>query len=94
MSGVVNRHKRAANRSGYRTYVCVLTLHDGPTACWQPPIKHELLDDSVYAYFRAVALDEDASRERSDADTHHQHAWAQREDSDDVLGSTSIGRCR
>ncbi len=86
MSPVTKKDKRAANREGYETYVCLKRLHHGPDACSQAPLKRELVDSAVYRYFERVALDEDATRKafrenaaREIADVDAQLAHAERE---------------
>jgi hypothetical protein len=100
MSPVTKKDKRAANREGYETYVCLTRLHHGPDACSQPAIKRELVDTAVYRYFERVALDEDATlkafkehaaREVADVDAQLGHAEGELAKSDARLARVKRG---
>jgi hypothetical protein len=68
MSPVTQRETRPTRRDNgkvYETYQCVKKLQHGVEECSQPPIKRELIDSRVYAYFQQVAIDVEGTRRSS-----------------------------
>ena len=60
MSPITNRQD---GRAVYTYYRCSSRVHHGPDVpCQQSPLRRDLVDGAVYAYFRRVAFDIDGTR--------------------------------
>jgi site-specific DNA recombinase len=63
---MIPRTIRPRSKTGrwYEAYLCYGRVRGGPEACEQAPVRREHVDEAVFDYFSAIALDVDATRAR------------------------------
>jgi site-specific DNA recombinase len=97
---MIPRTIRPRSKSGnpYEAYLCYSRVRNGPEACSQTPVPRAHVDEAVYDYFTAVALDVAATREQFAKAHDHRlaeaHALREGAERDGLRAAESVERIR